>query len=71
MKVLVKTTDLVRISYLRYLLANSGIECHVFDTNISAIEGRIGAFPCRIMVKNEYYLAAQNTLKDEGQLYDG
>ncbi len=59
------------MSYVRFLLENAGIECYVFDTNISAIEGRIGAFPCRIMVKNEYYLAAQNILKDEGQLYDG
>jgi hypothetical protein len=50
MEELLRTNDLVLISYVTHLLQEEGIEAHVFDAHISAVEGSIGAFPRRIMV---------------------
>jgi putative signal transducing protein len=50
---LLKSNDLVLISYVMHLLAEEGIEAMVFDEYISAVEGSIGAFPRRIMVDND------------------
>lgn len=47
---LLKTNDLVLISYVMHLLAEEGIEAMVFDEHMSAVEGSIGALPRRIMV---------------------
>ena len=50
MVTLIRTTNLVRLSFLQALLRNSGIEAQVFDSNISALEAGIGAFPRRLVV---------------------
>lgn len=50
---LIKTNDLVLISYVVHLLAEHGIEAMVFDEHMSAVEGSIGALPRRIMVAEE------------------
>jgi hypothetical protein len=50
---LIKTNDLVFISYVVHLLAEHGIETMVFDEHMSAVEGSIGALPRRIMVGEE------------------
>ena len=51
METLVRTTNTVRLSFLRALLADSGIQTEVFDGNISALEPVSGPFragsPCR------------------------
>jgi hypothetical protein len=50
---LLKTNDLVFISYVVHLLGEHGIEAIVFDEHMSAVEGSIGALPRRIMVGEE------------------
>jgi len=70
MKQLVTTTDIVRLSFLCALLRGSGIVPAVFDANIAALEGGIGAFPWRVMVPDARYLAAKTLLEDAGQFYD-
>ena len=45
MRVVATTTDPVRLSFLRALLADAGIDSIVLDAHISAMEGGIGAFP--------------------------
>jgi hypothetical protein len=50
---LLKSNDLVLISYVMHLLAEEGIEAMVFDEHMSAVEGSIGALPRRIMVDND------------------
>ena len=70
MKILLRTTNLVRLSFVQSLLRESGIEAQVFDTNISALEAGIGAFPRRLMVNEAHLLAAKNVLADFGELYD-
>ena len=70
MKQLVSTTDAVRLSFLSAFLHDSGIAITVFDANIAAVEAGIGAFPRRIMVSSEHYLAARTLLEDADQFYD-
>ena len=61
-----RTSDVVLLSFLRALLADGGIDCVVFDGHISAIEARIGAFPCRLMVPAADAEAAKAILRESG-----
>ena len=70
MVTLVRTTDMVRLSFLRALLADSGIHTDVFDENIASLEGGIGAFPRRLVVPPALRLAAETVLRDAEEYYD-
>ena len=70
MVTLLRTTNLVRLSFLQALLRDSAIEAQVFDANISALEAGIGAFPRRLMVYEGRLLAAKTILADAGEFYD-
>lgn len=70
METLVRTTNPVRLSFLRALLADSGIPNEVFDGNISALEAGIGAFPRRLAVPTAQRLAAETVLRDAEEYYD-
>ena len=50
MKLLLRTNDLVLISYVESLLKGEGVAMVIADQAISAVEGSIGLFPRRIMV---------------------
>ena len=67
---ILQTTNLVRLSFLQALLRDSGIDVLVFDTNISALEAGICAFPRRLMVDDELWLKAKIILTDAGEFYD-
>jgi hypothetical protein len=67
-KELVRTNDLVRISWLTALLADGGIETVVLDANASIVEGSIGAIQRRIMVADEDVAAARTLLEDADEL---
>ncbi len=62
MQVLLRTNDLVLISYVSHLLAEAGIGFDVLDKHISAVEGSIGAFPRRIVVADEDFTAARRVI---------
>ena len=70
MKELLRTADPVLISAVEAILSASGIECIVFDANMSILEGSIGALPRRIMVSDERILAARRVLADAGVALD-
>jgi hypothetical protein len=53
MKEVLRTNDLVLMSYATHVLAEAGIEAVVYDAHISAVEGSIGAFPRRLMVQDD------------------
>jgi len=53
MKEVLRTNDLVLLSYATHVLAEAGIEAVVYDAHISAVEGSIGAFPRRLMVQDD------------------
>jgi hypothetical protein len=50
MKELLRTNDLVRLSWIEALLADVGIDCVVLDQHTSLVEGSIGAIQRRLMV---------------------
>jgi hypothetical protein len=50
---LLKSNDLVLISYLLHRLAEEGIAARVFDEHTSAVEGSIGILPRRVMVEED------------------
>lgn len=66
MNELLRTADPVLISAVEALLAAAGIDCVVFDGNMSVLEGSLGVLPRRIMVVPERLLAAKRVLADAG-----
>ena len=65
MKELLRTNDLVKLSWLKAVLADSGIEALVLDEHTSVLEGSAGAIPRRLMVADDDYPSAKILL---GQL---
>ncbi len=59
MRELLRTNDPVRLSFLRALLKDSGIDSLVFDHHASLVEGSIGAIPRRLMVADRDYRRAR------------
>ena len=64
MKVIARTTDLVRLSWLQALLADAGIEAIVLDSHMSVMEGSIGALPRRVMVIDSDAEEARRLLRE-------
>ncbi|MGD8809990.1 MAG: DUF2007 domain-containing protein [Gammaproteobacteria bacterium] len=64
MRELLRTTDLVRLSWLRALLAESQIETILLDSHTSVLEGSINAIPRRLMVLDEDYDRALRVLQE-------
>ena len=65
MRELIKSNDLVLISYIMHLLAQEGIESMLFDEHMSAVEGSIGALPRRIMVGEDDFERARALLGND------
>ena len=66
---LLRTNDIVRLSFLGALLADAGIETVVLDTHTSILEGSIGAIPRRLMVIDDDIAAARRVLDLAGESY--
>jgi hypothetical protein len=67
MKELLRTNDVVRLSFLQSLLKDSGIDSLVLDHHTSLIEGSIGAIPRRLMVAQQDYRLACSVLEAAGE----
>jgi hypothetical protein len=67
MQVLVRTNDPVRITFLRALLRDAGIEALVLDEHASSMDGSIGAVPRRLMVADDDLAAARAVLAEAGE----
>lgn len=50
---LLRTTDIVLISYVNSLLSDAGIPALIADVHVSSVEGSIGAFPRRVLIPAE------------------
>ncbi|WPZ36608.1 DUF2007 domain-containing protein [Thalassobaculum sp. OXR-137] len=70
MRELLRTNDLVRLSYLQALLASEGIEPLVLDGGMSVLEGSAGAIPRRLMVAGDDFAAAKALLEEAGETLD-
>jgi hypothetical protein len=68
MRVIATTNDPVRLSFLRALLADAGIETFVLDLHASVVEGSIGAIQRRLVVAEEDYSQAHRVLRDAAEL---
>ena len=66
MQTLLQTNDPVLLSYAQSLLGDAGIECTIFDTNISVLEGSIGVFPRRLIVATGDFPSARRVLWEAG-----
>ncbi|MEQ9518136.1 MAG: DUF2007 domain-containing protein [Parvibaculum sp.] len=64
MKEILRTNDVVFLSFLEFRLTEAGIEPFVMDTNASIVEGSIGILPRRLMVIDEEYEAAMVIAKE-------
>lgn len=67
MRELLRTNDLVRLSWIQALLADAGIEAFVLDAHTSVIEGSISAIQRRLAVVDEDYARARRVLEAAGE----
>lgn len=66
MEELLRTNDMVLISFVEALLSDARIEHLVLDQNMSVMEGSIGVLPRRILVDRERLADARALLSDAG-----
>jgi len=66
MKELLRSNDAVLISYVSALLEEDGIDFMVADTNMSVLEGSIGALPRRVLVASDEFSRARTLLTSAG-----
>jgi hypothetical protein len=63
---LVRTNDLVLISFIESLLAGANLDYFVADRHMSAVEGSLGFLPRRILVVEEDFFRARRLLGEAG-----
>jgi hypothetical protein len=68
MRVLVRSNDPVRLSFLTVLLADAGIESVLLDTHASLVEGSIGAIQRRLAVAADDEARARRILIDANEI---
>lgn len=61
---LLRTNDPTEISYVEYLLKQAGVYYMVLDTNMSVLDGSIGALPRRILVADNGWETACEVMKN-------
>lgn len=67
MRELLRTNDLVRISWIKALLSDADIEVVVLDDHMSVLEGTLGILPRRVMVSDDQYLRACRVMDEAGE----
>jgi hypothetical protein len=64
MKELLRSTDPTIIAFATALLQGEDIACFAMDVNMSILEGGIGIFPRRLMVRADDHDAALRVMRD-------
>mmetsp|Transcript_23690 Transcript_23690/g.42312 ORF Transcript_23690/g.42312 Transcript_23690/m.42312 type:complete len:182 (+) Transcript_23690:2605-3150(+) len=64
MKELLRSTDPTIIAFASALLEGEDIDCFQMDVNMSILEGGIGIFPRRLMVRADDHAAALRVMTD-------
>ena len=59
-----RTNDLVKLSYIRYILSEEGIEPFVLDEYTAMIDGRGPMVPIRITVRSDLADRARYILRE-------
>lgn len=66
MEELLRTNDVVAISFIEALLSDADIPFLVVDANMSVLDGSIGVLPRRILVRADFLEAARRLVADAG-----
>lgn len=66
MEELIRTNNLVTISFVEALLKDANIGYIIADQAMSALEGMVGAFPRRILVDGDEVDRARRLIVDAG-----
>lgn len=66
MRELLRSNDVVLVSYIVDLLGQEGLRAEVFDVHMSVLEGSIGVFPRRVMIDDDDELRARRVLNEAG-----
>ncbi|WP_299899196.1 DUF2007 domain-containing protein [uncultured Ruegeria sp.] len=64
MKELLRSTDPTILAFASALLEGEDIDCFQMDVNMSILEGGIGIFPRRLMVRTEDLTRAERVMRD-------
>ncbi|MCY4543315.1 MAG: DUF2007 domain-containing protein [Rhodobacteraceae bacterium] len=62
MKELLRANDPTVIAFAEALLQGEEIDCFVFDMHMNVLEGNIGIFPKRLLVREQDYESALDVL---------
>lgn len=62
MEELLRSNDLVYLSFVRHVLAEEGIDFLQLDDHMSVMEGSVGVLPRRIMVASDLLARAKTAL---------
>lgn len=63
MRELLRSNDLVHLSWAQAVLAAADIPCLLLDDHVSGVEGSIGAIPRRLMVEDHLFETARRLLE--------
>lgn len=63
---LLRTNDMVLISFIEALLSDAKIAHMVLDQNMSVLEGSIGVLPRRVLVESDRADEARALIRDAG-----
>ena len=66
MRELIRSNDMVLVSYIVDLLQQEGLAATVFDVHMSILEGSVGVLPRRVMVLSEDEHRARRLLAEAG-----
>jgi len=67
-KELLRTNDMIRLSWLSALLRDAGIDAIVLDGHASVVEGSVNAIQRRIMVLDDHWQEARLVLEDADEV---
>lgn len=66
MEELMRTNDPVLLSFAEAILKEAGIQVHIFDQNMSVLEGSLGILGRRLLVPEGEAERARQILRDAG-----
>ena len=66
MRELLRSNDMVLVSYIVDLLQQEGLAATVFDVHMSVLEGSVGVLPRRVMVPSDDEHRARRLLAEAG-----
>lgn len=66
MREMIRTNDVVLLSFVRAVLTDAGIFLFVADEAMSSVEGSLAVLPCRVMVRAADEVRARRLLAQAG-----